>query len=225
MTGGVDAQAANDVLIGANAEAAIDNLVLAITGGAGAGTNYGTGTTASTQVTASKATASTMTVTALSAGEAGNSIGTTTTATHCSFGAATLTGGEGAQAANDVLIGVNAEATIDNLVAAINHAAGEGTTYGNGTIANTYVSAAKSTSSTMTATAKVKGVSGNLVALAENLTNGSWASGATFLSGGVDGTVGAAREIYADTSYLYITTAANTIADANWRRISLGSAY
>jgi len=94
----------NFVLIGANAEAAIDNLVLAVTAGAGAGTNYGTGTVANAFATAVKASASTMTATALLAGTAGNSIvtddpvdggGTT------SWSAATLLGGD---AAGDVTL-------------------------------------------------------------------------------------------------------------------------
>ena len=225
LSGGIDAQAANDVLIGANAEAAIDNLVLAITGGAGAGTNYGTGTVASTEVTAVKASAATMTITASAAGESGNSIATTTSATNCAFGAGTLAGGESTQTANDVLIGSNASDTIDNLIAAINGAAGSGTTYGSGTVANASATAAIGAGDTMTASAIVKGVVGNSIAIAEGLTNGSWAAGATFLSGGVDGTVGAARSLRIDSSYLYVATAANTIADANWRRITLGSVY
>ncbi len=225
LSGGVDAQAANDVLIGANAEAAIDNLVLAITGGAGAGTNYGTGTTASTQVTAVKASAATMTVTASATGDSGNAIATTTTATHCSFGGATLSGGESAQAANDVLIGINAEASIDNLVAAINGDAGAGTTYGTGTVANTYVTSVKADTDKVTVTAKIKGVSGNSIAIANTVAQASWAGGATALSGGVDGTVGVANETCVDASYLYHCIAANTIADANWRRVSLGTAY
>jgi uncharacterized protein YheU (UPF0270 family) len=225
LSGGIDAQAVNDVLIGANAEAAIDNLVLAISGGEGAGTNYGTGTVASTEVTAVKASAATMTVAAANNGDAGNAIATTTTADHCSFGATTLTGGEGERAANDVLIGASASDTLDNLIAAINKAAGEGTTYGNGTVANPSATAAAGEGDTMLVTAKVKGVSGDSIAIAEDLADGSWADDATFLSGGVNGTVGAAREIYADTSFLYIAIAANTVADANWRRIALGSAY
>lgn len=47
----------------------------------------------------------------------------------------------------------------------------------------------------------------------------------TPLAGGVDGTVGAKGDVKEDTSYLYVAIAANTIADANWRRIALGSAY
>ena len=128
-------------------------------------------------------------------------------------------------AANDVLIGTSAEASIDNLVAAINGDAGAGTTYGTGTVANTYVTAVKGDTDKITATAKVKGVSGNSIAIANTVAQASWAGGATALSGGVDGTVGVANETCVDASYLYHCIAANTIADANWRRVSLGTAY
>jgi len=225
LDGGVDAQAANDVLIGVSAEAAIDNLVLAITGGEAEGTNYGTGTVASTEVTAEKATAATMTVTALTPGEAGNEIATTTVADHCSFGAGTLAGGESAQAANDVLIGLNAEASIDNLVAAINGDDGEGTTYGTGTVAHESVTAAKEDTDKLVVTAKTKGESGNSIAIAKTVANATWADDATALSGGIDGTVGVANETCADGSYLYHCIATNTIADANWRKITLGTAF
>jgi hypothetical protein len=225
LAGGVDAQAANDILIGENAEAAIDNMVLAITGGAGAGTNYGTGTTASTQVTAVKASAATMTVTALAAGDAGNAIATTTTATHCGFGGAKLSGGESAQAANDVLIGADAQASIDNLVAAVNKAVGEGTTYGTGTVANASCSAVKADTDKLVATARTKGAAGNSIVIGKTVAKATWASGAVVLSGGVDGTVGVANETCADATNLYHCIAANTIADANWRKVSLGSAY
>ena len=42
---------------------------------------------------------------------------------------------------------------------------------------------------------------------------------------GVDGTEGKKQETYLDNSYLYVAIADNTIADKNWRRISLGSVY
>lgn len=42
---------------------------------------------------------------------------------------------------------------------------------------------------------------------------------------GVDGTIGVANEIASDATYLYVCLAANTIADANWRRIAVGSVY
>jgi len=84
---------ANEVLIGANAEASIDNLVLAITGGATAGTNYSTGTIKNTEVTAVKATAATMTVTALTAGTTGNYIYTSASGNYLSFTGIRMTGG------------------------------------------------------------------------------------------------------------------------------------
>ena len=224
LSGGVDAAVENDVLFGANAEAAIDNLVLAITGGATEGVNYGTGTTASTEVTAVKASAATMTVTAIAAGEVGNTIATTTAATHCSFAAGTLTGGEGLQAANDVLIGGTPELSIDNLVAAI-AGTGQGTTCGAGTIANTSVTAVKVDADKIKATAKVKGVIGNSIVIAKTVALATWADGATALSGGIDGTVGVANETCADGTNLYHCIATNTVADANWRKVELGSAF
>jgi len=111
--------AANEVKVGASAEATIDNLVAAITGGAGAGTNYGTGTTVHATVTAMKASASTMTVTALAGGTAGNALGTTEAMTNGSFGAATLASGADPSAAN----------VRDALVTAINDASIEVTAY------------------------------------------------------------------------------------------------
>ena len=84
---------ANEVLIGANAEAAIDNLVLAVTLGAGIGTNYSTGTEVHPTVTAAKATAATMTVTAKTVGDGGNSIITVPQGDHLAFAQPTLKNG------------------------------------------------------------------------------------------------------------------------------------
>jgi hypothetical protein len=133
--------------------------------------------------------------------------------------------GESAQAANDVLIGLNAEASIDNLVAAINGDDGEGTTYGTGTVAHESVTAAKEDTDKLVVTAKTKGESGNSIAIAKTVANATWADDATALSGGIDGTVGVANETCADGSYLYHCIATNTVADANWRKITLGTAF
>lgn len=216
---------AGQVLIDDTTEHSMDNLIAAIEGGAGEGTKYATGTLSQGMVTASKATADTMLVTYESVGFLGNQYDTLGTATHATWGAITLTGGVDAQSANDVLIGGTAEISIDNLVLAITAGAGIGTNYGTGTVANPLATAVKASASTMTATNKVKGVIGNATAIAETLADGSWAAGATFLSGGVDGTVGAAGEFVKDATYLYMCIATNTIADANWRRVALGSAY
>lgn len=84
-----------DVLIGANAAATITNLVNAINAGTGEGSTYGTGTTASSFVTAAEASGDALTATAITAGTAGDSIATTDTvgSSGGGWGAATLSGG------------------------------------------------------------------------------------------------------------------------------------
>jgi hypothetical protein len=83
----------NEVLIGANAAAALTNLKQAINASTGAGTQYGTGTAANLYVTATTLTSTTLLVVAQIAGSGGNSYGSTETSSHLSFGAATLQGG------------------------------------------------------------------------------------------------------------------------------------
>lgn len=218
---------ANEVLVEASAEGAIDNLVAAATGGAGAGTKYGTGTVAHATVDVTKGSASTVVATAKNIGFAGNSIAIAEDMDNGSWaaGATALSGGVDVQAANDVLIGISAETAIDNLVLAITAGAGAGTNYGTGTVVNPLVTAAKASASTMTCSNKIKGVIGNSTVIAKSGTNLTWASSATALAGGVNGTLGMAGEVCVDANYLYRCIAANTIADANWRRISFGSAY
>lgn len=84
--------AAYEVLIGANAAAALANIKAAINGAAGAGSTYGTGTVAHPTVTAGTLTSTTLALTAISYGTVGN-VATTETSSQLSFGAATLTGG------------------------------------------------------------------------------------------------------------------------------------
>lgn len=85
--------------------------------------------------------------------------------------------------ANNVLIGADATAMGGNLAAAINGAAGAGTLYGTGTVANASVTAVNA-AGVVTVTAKVAGTAGNSIAISETLTNSAWAGGATTLSGG-----------------------------------------
>lgn len=82
-----------NVLIGATASDSLDNLIAAITLGAGAGTLYATSTTANTFVTAAAGAGDTMDVTALLGGTGGNAIDTTETLTNGSWGAAVLENG------------------------------------------------------------------------------------------------------------------------------------
>lgn len=176
--------AANKVLIGASASDTLDNLVAAITAGAGSGTLYGTGTTANASATAAAGAGDTVDVTALVAGTAGNSIATTTTGSgDATFADVTLLGGEAAEAAYTVEIGATASDTLDNLIAAINAGAGAGTVYGTGTAAHPSVSAAAGTGDTVDVTATVAGTDGNSVATTSTAGNLTW--GAVTLEGGV----------------------------------------
>ncbi len=99
----------NQVLVGASAQDSLDNLEAAVTGGAGAGTIYGTGTVAHADVNAVRISA-TLVVTAKVRGTGGNAIATTETMTNASWGAATLTGA----------IDATTTQTRDALIAAIN---------------------------------------------------------------------------------------------------------
>lgn len=124
---------------------------------------------------------------------------------------------------NQVLFGADSAAALDNLKLAINAGAGEGTNYSTGTTEHATVTATTNSNTEQTVEAKVKGTAAESIATTDTITNGDW--GAATLENGVDGTVGAAKKILADSSYLYIAVAANTVADTNWRRVSLGSAY
>lgn len=84
--------------------------------------------------------------------------------------------------ADEVEVGATASDSIDNLVAAINGAAGAGTIYGTGTVAHADVDAAAGAGDTMDLTATVTGAAGNLIATTETMTQGSF--GGLTLSGG-----------------------------------------
>jgi hypothetical protein len=87
----------------------------------------------------------------------------------------------------NVLIGATASDSLDNLIAAINLAAGAGTLYAAATTANGFVSAAAGAGDTMDATALKSGTFGNTIASTETSANASW--GAATLTGGSGGDV------------------------------------
>lgn len=99
-------------------------------------------------------------------------------------------------AAYEVLIGGSASVTLDNLIAAINAAAGEGTLYGTGTDAHTLVTAAAGTGDTMDVTAILDGPGGNSIATTEAGANSSW--GTATLTGG-DASVTVAENLTTET--------------------------
>lgn len=144
-------------------------------------------------------------ITALVGGTAGNAIETTETFTAVTniFAADALATGTDCSAAN----------AITALVAAINALDTQG------------VAVADGTGDKVDFTADVAGIAGNDIEVGKTLVNGAFADNATKLSGGVNGTVGEKGKPMIDTSYIYYCVADNTIADKNWRRISLGDVY
>ena len=86
--------------------------------------------------------------------------------------------------ANNVLIGADANETLENLAAAINEGSGKGTVYGTGTAQNTVAGAEAIGGSQLRATAAAQGTAGNSVASTETLAAGAW--GDTTLDGGAD---------------------------------------
>lgn len=88
--------------------------------------------------------------------------------------------------ANEVKVEATASACIDNLVAAITHGAGSGSTYGSGTVVNPDVTAIKLSVSTMRAVANNASIM-TLVAT-EAMTNAAWGDTSGLLVGPTGGT-------------------------------------
>lgn len=86
-------------------------------------------------------------------------------------------------APDEVLIGATT-ASLANLKSAVNGTAGEGTTYGEGTVAHSSVEAATLTGTTVLLfRARVAGDTGNTIDKSEASTNLSWDAGTTFSEG------------------------------------------
>lgn len=84
--------------------------------------------------------------------------------------------------ADEVLIGANIAATIDNLVAAVNNEIGEGTLYGTGTVVNAVAEASAIRGNQMLCEALTDGTPGNEVATTTDVTNAEWTA-ATLIGG------------------------------------------
>ena len=195
---------ANEVAIGASDTQALLNLKAAVNGAAGgAGTAYGIGTIANANVTAGTATATTLAFTANVNGTGGNAIATTVVgggSGHESWTGGTMAGGVAGSTvtvgsktytfvtalsikptANEV-IASNEATGLTNLKAAVNGAAGAGTTYSTPTAANTLVTAGAVTGTTLAFAATTPGANGNFLATAASA--GSWAT--LYFTGGSD---------------------------------------
>jgi len=181
----------------------ITSFVAAIMDGAGSGTAFAASmTTPHTTVEAVDNADSTVTMTAILNGTAGNSIATTETSGQASFAVATLLGGTD-----------NADGSITNLTAAINLGSGSGTGYAASMVLNVHVTATDNADSTMLVTSKIAGVVGNAYGSTETLSNGSW--GAATLENGADDVSGSIDNLIAainlgsgsGTAYAALTTA------------------
>jgi hypothetical protein len=89
--------------------------------------------------------------------------------------------------ANEVLVGANASASLDNLKSAVN-ADGNTAVYGSLTVANPTVGAGAKTATTLVLYAKTGGTAGNSLASTETMTNASF-GGTTFAGGAVATTI------------------------------------
>ena len=90
-------------------------------------------------------------------------------------------------AANEVLIGANAAASLDNFKSAVNGTAGEGSTYGTGTVAHDLVTATTNTDTAQTVEAKYIGTYANAYATTETCDNVAW--GAVVMENGAESSI------------------------------------
>lgn len=182
----------NEVLIGASAAAALDNLKIAINAAGGTeGTEYSVGTVAHSLVTATTNTNTTQLVEARQFGTAANQYALGETSSHLAWGSTkmgTVVTTEVAGVANvvdEVLIGGTAALSLDNLKLAINNSATEGTQYSFGTKAHTQVTATTNTDTTQVVAARNSAFDNASIATTEAGAHTSW--GATTLASGVRG--------------------------------------
>jgi len=163
-------------------------------------------------------------------GGAGSSVaGVTTAASHVVVNGRTysfvtaLSETSGADAIVDqVLYGGSEAVALDNFKLAINAGPTAGTEYSTGTVVNPDVTAGTNTNTTQVVTAKVKGVIGHAITITTDCANTAWDAAVLGTEvTGVDGTVGKKDMIVVDTGYIYICTADNTIADANWKSVAI----
>lgn len=128
------------------------------------------------EVTATTNTNTTQVVEFSRVGTDGNELGVGENCANASWGAANLAGGVD-PVENEVLIGANAAATLDNLKAAINRDSGAGTTYSSNTQAHTEVTATTNTDTTQVVQA-ISYNSGETIATTESATHLSWGAAA-----------------------------------------------
>lgn len=197
-----------EVLIGASAAAALDNLKIAINDSGGTeGTEYSVGTYAHPHVTATTNTNTTQLVEAREFGTAANEFTLGENSSHLAWGAAkmgTVVTTEVAGVANvvdEVLLGANAAASLDNLKLAINNSATEGTQYSFGTKAHNQVTATTNTDTTQVVQAREYAYTNASIATTDPVDQGTHLSwGAATLASGVAAVTAANTTTYAGSA-------------------------
>lgn len=201
LTGAVD-----EVLIGANADASLTALRTLINSGRAAVAASGILTSDETKPTAADTVViggktytfvaalteafATATLTAATANPTAGQVVVVGDVTYEFVASLTVDRGHGQsdplELPNKILLGATKDATLENLVAAINGDTGEGETYSYGTVANPKVSAAAVGSSATVMTARTVGVVGNDIAKSENSGNLDWDGTGAVFTGGLD---------------------------------------
>lgn len=187
-----------EISIGIDLAGAKTAIVAAINGTDGVNTPHPTVSAAAFVVNASV-------LTALIGGTIGNTIATTETFTAITniFSAATLGSGTDCSIVD----------TIFTLLETITASDTQG------------VGATDGVGDTVILTADIAGASGNTIIIGETMANAVFTAAAVLLTGGVDGTVATGMQFLMDASYLYVSPTGNTVSEANWRRVSIGTVY
>lgn len=222
-----------EVLIGADADASLLNLIRAINHTGTPNTDYKCAAANAFVSAASSVTAHAFAVTALTAGAAGNSIAKNETSSHLDWDGvgATLTGGLDAETvtigsvvyrfkntpaqAYDVKIGASAAASLDNLKLAINASGiGDGTDYYAGTLVHPYVIATANTDTTQKINSRTYGTGNNTLATTETCAHAAWED--ITLGGGTGASIAGVATagstfVINGTSYYFTTILSETL--------------
>ncbi len=191
---------ANEVLIGASAAIALDNIKLAINQGgtnyptaadnSGMGTTWSTGTVRHPLVNATTNTNTTQVVEANDYGTQANQFATAETSSHLSWTGTALSGGT-ANVLDEIKIQASAAATLDVFKDAINNTSSvgtEGTDYSAGTKAHTQVTATTNTNTAQTVAARNAAFDNAKIAISTT-GSGNMVAGAATLASGVRGVI------------------------------------
>lgn len=177
-----------EVLIGVSVAVSLDNMAIAINAAGGTeGTEYSVGTYANPYVTATTNGATTQVIQAREFGTGPNSFTTSEVSATGAWTGSTLSGGV-ANVLDEVLLGANAAASLDNLKLAINNSATEGTQYSAGTKAHQQVTATTNTDTTQVVETRDTAYTNANIATTDPVDTGTHlAWGATTLASGVRG--------------------------------------